>query len=476
VNFTGYRHDDETSLEYAMARYYNAGQGRFSSFDPITENDQRLVMPQGMTFYPYVQNNPLTYIDPTGKQRADDVKNSERFGAAVDKYRKEHTRRWVHNNEGDIFENTAQPVNPNQSEIERNKLYRIYENAAGDYSDLAGWLVVIQATKQGRSAFQKVRPTDPASPQLDRPDIGQVDFYLINEEKGSIERTQGYPEGYEFQAFDVLKEGYLVFYFKNQRTGDIVTGFPVDPKTRSSWLEGAASGAANFMLEAGLRRGFGRAVLGEEEEKFEDIDKARIDQPGASSAGSWAAFIATLGLGAGRMKLTTLATSVTARQAVTRLVAIRLFAKSIASRLSAIKDVLTIGRQAEASALRSSPSIYYSFRELKELIRASGLSGHSVGFEAHHLVEKRFAEKLGIAEDEIISVALTPRWHRNVRGFGANLDYQIVGELKRLGTTPEAASLTQIWQAHKAVYFRLGQVDWAQAIYEAYFKSRGIPY
>ena len=47
VNYTGYRHDDETELEYAQTRYYDSAFGRFSSFDPVTEKKDRVGNPPG---------------------------------------------------------------------------------------------------------------------------------------------------------------------------------------------------------------------------------------------------------------------------------------------------------------------------------------------------------------------------------------------------------------------------------------------
>jgi hypothetical protein len=110
------------------------------------------------------------------------------------------------------------------------------------------------------------------------------------------------------------------------------------------------------------------------------------------------------------------------------------------------------------------------------LIREAKLSGRGVGFEAHHLLEKQFASRLGIAEEEIISVALTPKWHRNLGGMGTNLDAKIMAELARMNAPAGTATVEQIWKAHRNVYERLGQPDWAHAIYDAYFSSRGIPY
>ncbi|MDI6450233.1 RHS repeat-associated core domain-containing protein [Anaerobaca lacustris] len=57
--FTGRRFDTETGLYYYRARYYNPTIGRFLQTDPIGYQD-------GMNWYAYCRNNPITWIDPTG--------------------------------------------------------------------------------------------------------------------------------------------------------------------------------------------------------------------------------------------------------------------------------------------------------------------------------------------------------------------------------------------------------------------------
>ncbi len=46
-------------LSCSKARYYNPGIGRFVSEDPIR-------LAQGPNSYPYVGNNPIARIDPSG--------------------------------------------------------------------------------------------------------------------------------------------------------------------------------------------------------------------------------------------------------------------------------------------------------------------------------------------------------------------------------------------------------------------------
>lgn len=71
--FTGKERDAELvnsaiphGLDYFGARYFSAGQGRFSSPDkPFA--DQRPQDPQSWNMYGYVRNNPLAHVDSTGE-------------------------------------------------------------------------------------------------------------------------------------------------------------------------------------------------------------------------------------------------------------------------------------------------------------------------------------------------------------------------------------------------------------------------
>ncbi|MBK7707806.1 MAG: hypothetical protein IPJ30_19155 [Acidobacteria bacterium] len=63
--FTSYERDGETGLDFAQARYFASGHGRFSSADsPFA--DQSVSDPQSWNLFVYVRNNPLNFTDPSG--------------------------------------------------------------------------------------------------------------------------------------------------------------------------------------------------------------------------------------------------------------------------------------------------------------------------------------------------------------------------------------------------------------------------
>jgi len=66
IAFTGKERDAETGLDYFGARYFSGAQGRFTSPDqPFADQDE--TDPQSWNLYGYVRNNPLRFIDPTGR-------------------------------------------------------------------------------------------------------------------------------------------------------------------------------------------------------------------------------------------------------------------------------------------------------------------------------------------------------------------------------------------------------------------------
>jgi RHS repeat-associated protein len=62
--YTMEKHDDPTGLVYLRARQYDPEIGRFVSADPVLGSPAR---PQNMNRYTYALNNPLRFVDPSGK-------------------------------------------------------------------------------------------------------------------------------------------------------------------------------------------------------------------------------------------------------------------------------------------------------------------------------------------------------------------------------------------------------------------------
>ncbi len=62
--FTSYNRDPESGLDYAMARYYNSGNGAFSLADPLAGKPGD---PQSWNRYAYGRNDPIDITDPSGK-------------------------------------------------------------------------------------------------------------------------------------------------------------------------------------------------------------------------------------------------------------------------------------------------------------------------------------------------------------------------------------------------------------------------
>lgn len=61
--FAGEYWEDALGLSFNRARWYSPDVARFTSVDPWTGS---MAVPQTLSDYAYVQNNPVLYIDPTG--------------------------------------------------------------------------------------------------------------------------------------------------------------------------------------------------------------------------------------------------------------------------------------------------------------------------------------------------------------------------------------------------------------------------
>jgi RHS repeat-associated protein len=94
--------DNETGLDYFLARYYSSTQGRFTSVDPqnivLDKNrgrnaDERarilqsyIVQPQNWNRYAYTRNNPLAYTDPNGRCSAPSGLSKGNVGVCIEAF------------------------------------------------------------------------------------------------------------------------------------------------------------------------------------------------------------------------------------------------------------------------------------------------------------------------------------------------------------------------------------------------------
>jgi len=73
--FSGKEREGYSGWDYFGARYYDHGMYRFTSVDPIINKSEALTNPQLWNLYAYCRNNPITYLDPDGRDILESVSN-----------------------------------------------------------------------------------------------------------------------------------------------------------------------------------------------------------------------------------------------------------------------------------------------------------------------------------------------------------------------------------------------------------------
>jgi RHS repeat-associated protein len=142
-HFTGKERDTESGNDYFGDRYYASSMGRWMSPDPIWVTDDRLVDPQRLNLYSYVENKPLTLTDPHGDDvtlgacasgSAQSCFNQVQAGLAKD------DRSHVHLVAGDGKNGFAKGVNGitvDQDYKSDSKNFQVLQSLAGDHSATA---------------------------------------------------------------------------------------------------------------------------------------------------------------------------------------------------------------------------------------------------------------------------------------------------------------------------------------------------
>jgi RHS repeat-associated protein len=90
--FTGKERDSESGLDNFGARYNASTMGRFMTPDPIHIMKQKFLDPQQWNMYAYVRNNPLRFVDPTGKYLVNCGDGDKKCNKAADKFEKQREK------------------------------------------------------------------------------------------------------------------------------------------------------------------------------------------------------------------------------------------------------------------------------------------------------------------------------------------------------------------------------------------------
>jgi RHS repeat-associated protein len=87
------------------------------------------------------------------------------------------------------------------------------------------------------------------------------------------------------------------------------------------------------------------------------------------------------------------------------------------------------------------------------------------GLDVHHLIEQRFARRLGLKESEVPAVVLDRAFHQQ----------EVTARLFQKGALPTGVEYTaqEIWNAYWKVYRELGHEDWLEVIWP-YFERLGV--
>jgi RHS repeat-associated protein len=73
MKFSGKEREGYSDLDYFGARYYDHKSYRFNSVDPIINRVEALYNPQLWNLYAYCRNNPITFMDPDGRDILEDL-------------------------------------------------------------------------------------------------------------------------------------------------------------------------------------------------------------------------------------------------------------------------------------------------------------------------------------------------------------------------------------------------------------------
>ena len=135
-----------------------------------------------------------------------------------------------------------------------------------------------------------------------------------------------------------------------------------------------------------------------------------------------------------------------------------------------VKSLKTIDDVGERAKLIKDGAYLMSYKKLKELAEGTGL-------EVHHLIEKRFADILGINADDILSIAIDKETHKRItKAFRKLIHYN----LKDMRNAKEniiytgTAVAQDIWNALVEVYIQ-EKMEYLIPYLKEFFKNAETP-
>lgn len=140
-DYTGYKKDLESGLEFAQARYYNTRHGRFTSVDPLTAS-ATIRNPQTLNRYSYVINSPYKFVDPLGLSLQD---------IGVQQTNNPYEARWLANNSVYLQQKAVEPPPPPVKVVRIKKTYDVAGATAADAMKDANAKAKAGETKNGEA-------------------------------------------------------------------------------------------------------------------------------------------------------------------------------------------------------------------------------------------------------------------------------------------------------------------------------------
>ncbi len=137
--------------------------------------------------------------------------------------------------------------------------------------------------------------------------------------------------------------------------------------------------------------------------------------------------------------------------------------------LEAAKNALKALNKADRIKAIGNGKVIMAYKSLKAIAKGTGL-------EVHHLIEKRFADTLGLKADDILSVAIDQKTHDKITQlFREKIKYNSFWDfLHPDRLTTSRATPQQIWEAIKEVYEDCGMEQYLDIIKEQIQKSSNV--